>query len=259
MTGIRLVFPAALAWLLAALAAAAQTPAPAAPPAKAKPAPYKPVAIKLPADSKDAGFIAFRHELAKVAKARVYSDLARLVVRRRFFWDRDFGGAFDPTKSGVENLAVAVRLEARNGAGWGTLVVFAAEATTKHEPSRPGVVCSPGQPSFSEPDFDHLLDLTKTSSSDWLYPRADAITVYAAPRVDSAVIETLGLNFVRVLREGTGAVADNGAAWLRVLTPTGRIGFVDRTVLLGLEPRRLCYRKDVTGRWQIAGYIGGSE
>jgi hypothetical protein len=258
MADIRLVFPITLAWLLAG-PALATAPALAATPAKSKHAPYQPVAVTLPAASDDAGFVAFRHSLIKVAKARVYSDLARLVVRRGFFWDRDFGGAFDPAKSGVENLAVAVGLEARNGAGWGTLAAFAAEVTTKPEPSRPGVVCSPGQPTFSEPEFDRLLDLTGTAGSDWHYPRGNATAVYAAPRVDSTVIETLGLYFVRVLREGTGAVGGNVAVWQRVLTPTGKIGFVDRTVLLGLEPRRLCYRKDVTGLWQIGGYISGGE
>jgi hypothetical protein len=260
MAGIWFVFTIALAWLLGSLAPlAAQTPAPTSLPVKAQPAPYKPVEVTLPTASEDASFNAFRQELAKIAKSRVYSDLAQLVVQRGFFWDRDFGSGFDPKKPGIENLAVAVSLEARNGAGWRTLAAFAAEATVARAPSRPGVMCSPGKPQFSEADLLRLLDVTKSDGSDWLYPRAKVTAVHAAPDHGSELIDTLGPHFVRVWRDQSAKPAEENPVWERVLTPKGQIGFAERNALASLEPGRLCYRRDITGRWHIAGFVGGGD
>jgi len=255
MTDLRLVPIVGLAWLLASLtSASAQAPA-----AKAQPKPYKAVAVTLPAALDDPSFVAFRQQLEKVAKSRVYSDLAQMVIRRGFFWDRDFGGGFDPNKSGVENLAVAVSLEGRGGVGWNTLAAFAVVASAARAPSRPGVVCSPAPPKFSEPDLDHLLGLTNTDGLDWLYAPAKVTPVRAEPNSASAVIDALGPHFVRVWREGHAIPPELSEAWERVLTPNGKIGFVERRMLASLEPGRLCYRKDITGRWHIAGYVGGGD
>src|SRR5215203_3550311 len=95
--------------LLVAMPAAAQAPPRA-------PKPYAPVAITRPAASDDASFIAFRAALAAKAKARIYAELAPLVLAQGFFWGRDFGKAFDPRKPAVDNLAAAIALEQGNGA-----------------------------------------------------------------------------------------------------------------------------------------------
>jgi hypothetical protein len=95
-----------------------------------KPPPHKPyglVAVQSPPPSDDASFIVFRKELAAIAKRRVFAELAAIVSAREFFWDRDFRRGFDPSKSGVENLAFAIGLEAGDGAGWNRLAGFAAE------------------------------------------------------------------------------------------------------------------------------------
>jgi hypothetical protein len=44
-------------------------------------------------------------------------------------------------------------------------------------------------------------------------------------------------------------------AWARVAAPSGKTGFIPRSLLRPLESDRLCFQKDVTGRWQIAGFI----
>src|SRR6187200_2446425 len=59
--------------LLVAMPAAAQAPPRA-------PKPYAPVTITRPAASDDASFIAFRAALAAKAKARIYAELAPLVL-----------------------------------------------------------------------------------------------------------------------------------------------------------------------------------
>jgi hypothetical protein len=160
--------------LLVAMPAAAQAPPRA-------PKPYAPVAITRPAASDDASFIAFRAALAAKAKARIYAELAPLVLAQGFFWGRDFGQAFDPRKPAVDNLAAAIALEQGNGAGWDALAAFAAQPTIEPLDFRPGIVCAPARPGYDGIAFSRLLDTTFTTGIDWAYPRADETPVHTAP------------------------------------------------------------------------------
>ena len=108
---LRLTFATAFA-LLATVAVAQIAPR--------APKPYAAVAIARPAPSADPGFVAFRSAVAAAAKSRVYADLAALVQAQGFFWDRDFDRGHDPRRPAADNLAAAVALERRNGAGWDT-------------------------------------------------------------------------------------------------------------------------------------------
>jgi hypothetical protein len=231
------------------------------PSSPAAPRPYQAIAVKLPGGPEDASFETFRQEFAGVVKRRVYAELARLVSGQDFFWDRDYAGGWDRKRPGVDNLAAAVRLEERNGMGWGTLAVFAAEPTASAFTGRPGIICAPGEAYYSNVDFDRLVDITRSTPRDWATPRAELTIVRAAPRNNAAVVETLGLNLVRVF----GYIAKDAepdtlrAAWARVATPAGKIGFVAPGALLALAPERLCYGTDGFGRWRIAGYVGPGE
>jgi hypothetical protein len=231
----------------------------AAPGAPAKPPqqkPYRAVAVSLPPAPADPRFAAFRHQLAAVAKSRVYAQLVGLVAREDFFWDGDFSGGFDPQGSSAENLAAAVRLESDGGSGWKALAAFAAIGRATRLPSHPGVVCVPPEPDYDFFDFDQLLSATGTHAADWRYPREDAVALRAAPRPTAPLVEVLGLYFVRRLEAGTGATAQAARApWLPIAAPSGRTGYAAAAMLLPLRGDRLCYSKDVMGRWQIAGYI----
>jgi hypothetical protein len=229
-----------------------------------KPPPHKPyglVAVQSPPPSDDASFIVFRKELAAIAKRRVFAELAAIVSAREFFWDRDFRRGFDPSKSGVENLAFAIGLEAGDGAGWNRLAGFAAEPTAMPIPLRAGVICGPPSPAYDESELDRLIETTKTESRAWIYPRNADVPVRAAPRPGSALVETLGLHFVHVLGyEATEKdVEPERTAWARVATPTGKAGYVAPDTLRSLSLEQLCYVKDVTGRWRITGYIGRGD
>ena len=250
--------------LLAALllmggAAHAQTRGPVQRPPPHKP--YAPVAVDIPDPPDDPSFATFRKELADIARRRVYADLAAVVVARGFFWDRDFAGGFDPSKSGVENLAIAIGLEAHGGSGWRRLDGFAAEPIATPAPLQTGVICGPPAPLYNETDLDRLIDTTKTASNVWTYPRNARGVVRAAPREGSPVVETLGQNFVHVLgyEAGDNDLQPERTAWARVATPTGKAGFVAPGTLRPLGAEQLCYVKDVTGRWRIAGYVGRGD
>jgi hypothetical protein len=234
--------------LLAASPAAAQTAVP-----------YHQVTVKFAEPPSDPSFAAFRGELAAAAKRRVYGELARLVVAHGFFWERDFGAVFDRAKSGVENLAVAIGLEQHDGQGWTMLATFAAEPTAAPIVSRPGIICAPARPKFDEAEFNALVSRNGSDPVDWAYPRKATVAMHAAANASGGVIETLGPHFVRVLERAAKAGEAARVRWTQVLAPSGRTGFVAPGTLMSLLAERLCYDKDVTGRWRIAGFVGGGD
>jgi hypothetical protein len=245
----------AMLWLASIIIALATLPAAAQAPIL----PYPAVAVTLPPPPDDPSFTAFRADLAGVAARRVYAELARLVDAREFFWERDFNAAFAPGKAGIENLAAAIGLERGAGDGWITLAMFAAEPTVAPLASRPGIACAPARPRFDEAAYYRLIDRTATEAEDWGYPHKTPVTMHAVADGKAAVVETLGLHFVRVLARAAkdGETGAEPAGWTQVAAPSGKTGFVARGALSSLSAERLCYRKDITGRWRIAGFIGG--
>jgi hypothetical protein len=228
----------------------AQQPASRAPKPPVEP-PYNPVGVSAAPAPADENYAAFRQQLAAVAKKRVHAELARLVVTHGFFWEGDASGVFNPAARPMENLAAAIRLEGDGGAGWKALGAFAAAPGAAPFPSRPGVVCTPTPPDYDPIEFDRLLAATGTQLSSWNYLRDAAVPMRPGPRPDGRAVETLGPHLVRVLTNPDPA----NPAWARVAAPSGKTGFIPSSVLLPLAGDRLCFHKDVTGRWQIAGYI----
>lgn len=241
---------------------AAKPPADARKPAAKLPAekPYKPLAVKISPAPDDQSFAAFRQQLAAVAKSRVYQELAPLVVARGFFWDGDFFRGLNPKHSSIENFAAAIRLESEDGSGWRALAAFAAAASAAPLPSLRGVLCAPASPDYDLVDFDQLRASTGTKAADWRVPIEDGIVLRAGPRPTARPIQALGLHLVRLLEHDR--VPEIGAApagWLLIAAPNGKTGYVAAATLMPLRNDKLCYQKDVTGRWRIAGYIAAGD
>ena len=236
--------------LVTATHAAAQAP---------PPRPYTPVAITRPAGAEDVSFTAFRAALAAAAKSRVYAELAALVLPQGFFWDRDFSQRFDGRRPAVDNLAVAVGLERRDGIGWSALAEYAELAAAEPLDSRPGVICAPPRPNYDGVTFAKLLDTTYTGAIDWTYPRADSTPVHAAPKPDAAAVGTLGPHFVRLLAFEGADSEPLRTRWAHVVLPDGETGYVAPGSLMSLTAERLCYIKDLVAGWRIAGIIAGGN
>jgi hypothetical protein len=224
-------------------------------------APYKPVAVTLPTPAADPSFVAFRGAIAATARSRIYAELEALVLPQGFFWDRDFASAYDPKKPAVDNLAMAIALEHRDGAGWDKLANFAEEKSLEPLDSRPGIVCAPARPGYDMIEFSRLLNATYTAATDWAYPLNDGTPVRSAARADAPVIAKLSLHFVRPLglhRADTDAIPAP-PPWMRVALPDGKTGYVEPGHLSALTVERLCYTKDMVSGWRIAGYVGGGN
>ena len=114
--------------------AVSQTQPRSQPPPPAKPGLYKIFAIKPPQSINDATFEAFRKQIGEAAQRKDRAALAKLVVAQGFFWVRENGDRADKRKSGADNLAAALGLNNKDGAGWDML---ASLPTARPAPPRP--------------------------------------------------------------------------------------------------------------------------
>jgi hypothetical protein len=218
--------------------------------------PYKPVAIGVPEPMKDQSFEAFRKQLAAVAQRKDRRALAGLVVANGFFWLGESGDKAEAGRPGIDNLAKIIGLDAKDGPGWGAIESYAAEPTAMPYPDRKDTYCAPADPNFNGDEFDALIKATGTDEGEWGYPMQPGIEVRAAPQSNAAVIDKLGMHFVRVLEETSQG--NQGSPMLRVVTPSGKTGFVSIDAISPLGGDQLCYVKS-PGGWKITGFVGGEQ
>src|SRR5215472_424465 len=222
----------------------------------APPKPYKLIAVTLAQPYDDPSFVAFRKQLGDIANRKDRAALARLVANN-FFWMGEKGDKANKKKSGIDNLAAAIDLYAKDGSGWQALMEAANEATVEPAPERKGIMCAPASPTFDEAAADQVAKDTGTDPTEWGYPSKPDLEVHAAAQADAPVIEKLGLYLVRVMPEQPAAGKQvQESPFLRVVTPSGKVGFVLDEFLFSLGSDQMCYVKDATG-WKIAGYAGG--
>jgi len=213
---------------------------PAAPPqqpAAAPVKPYKPVSITAPAPVADPSFEAFRKQLGAVAQKKDRKALAGLVAPN-FFWMGEKGDKADKKKPGVENLAKAIQLDGKEAPGWDLLSAAAAD------------------PTFNGQELEALAKATGTEEGDWAYPTQTGLEVHAGQQPNSPVVEKLGLHFVRVMQDN--APGNQQSPMLKVVTPSGKVGFVPAEALSPLGNDQLCFSKE-GGGWKISGFIGGEQ
>ncbi len=239
---------------------AARAPVRDEPPPLAPARPYKPVPVVLPHPASDPSFEAFRKELGEIASRKDRGALASKVVAKGFFWMGDKGDKANQRKSGIENLAAAVGLDSQDGAGWEILADAAEEATLEALPARKGVMCGPAAPVFNHKAAEQIRKATGTELVDWGFPVKGALDVHATRQASSPVIEKVGSVLVRILPEGPLPGAGDapmlppGSYFVRIVTPSGVVGFVKDDTIRALDYDRLCFIKEPAG-WRIIGYI----
>lgn len=258
-----IIAAAVLAPIVAHLAAAPamaqqRPPQQQAAPKVAPPKPYKLVALKLPAPMSDASFEAFRKQLGEAAQKKDRAALAKLVVAQGFFWEGENGDKADKKKSGADNLAAALGLAAKETDGWDILMGYSADPTTMPFTEKQGVICAPADPAFEEKDLEEVAKATQTDPGDWGFPVADGVEVRGSANPKAPVTEKLGLHFVRVMPDQPAPTAQNQAPMLKIVTPSGKIGYVSGEAIAPLGNDQLCYIKDGAD-WKIAGFIGGEQ
>ena len=241
--------PIAFALLVSAGAAFAQQQVPL-PMQPAPPGPYKAVTVTVPPRQTDASLDAFRKELGDIAKKKDRAALAGKVVSKGFFWQREDSNDADPKKSGIDNLAAALGLDAPDDSGWEALANYAAEPSATAMPEMKGVVCSPAMPSFNEQEMEKVAESTRTDPAEWVYPTGNGIDVHAKPDANAPVVEKLGTVMIRVIPDESSQ-----GEWVKVVAPSGKTGYVAVEAIAPVGSDQLCYQKDASG-WKIAGYVG---
>jgi len=222
----------------------------------APPKPYKPVAIKLPEPVKDPSFEAFRKQIAEAAQKKDKAALAKFIVAQGFFWDRENGDGADKKKSGVDNLAAALGLNNKEGAGWDMLNGYASDPTAGPNPDHKGSVCAPADPTFNDKEIGDLLKSTQTDIPEWGFPVTAGVEVREKPQQAAPVTDKLGMHLIRVLPDNNPSAAV--ASYIRVVLPSGKTGYVPSDAIAPLGNDQICYLKDASG-WKISGYVGGGE
>jgi len=229
--------------------------APPQQPAAAAVKPYKAVAVTAPAAVADPSFEAFRKQLGAVAEKKDRKALAGLVVPN-FFWMGEKGDRADKKKPAIENLAKAIQLDGKEAPGWELLGAAAADPTGTPFPDRKDTICSPADPTFNAQELEALAKATGTEEGDWAFPTQAGLEVHSGSQPNSPVVEKLGLHFVRVMQDnGPG---DQQNPMLKVVTPSGKTGFVPAEALSPLGSDQLCFTKEGAG-WKISGFIGGDQ
>ena len=217
------------------------------------PAPYAALAVAPPKPYTDPSLAAFRKELAAIAQKKDRAALAKLVLAKDFFWMKEEGNAAGK-KTGIEALATALSLAAKDGSGWETLGELVADETATPYPDRPNTVCSPAGPDFKAEDLEKLVTATKTDIGEWGFTAQENIEVKATAQANAPVIEKIGMIFVRVMPD----LAPNASQeFMRIVAPSGKVGFVPAEAINPLGSDQLCYGKDAAGAWKIVGMIGG--
>jgi hypothetical protein len=224
------------------------------PPAPVKP--YKPLAATPPGPYTDPSFTAFRKQIGELAQHKDRAGLAKVVVAQGFFWIQEKDLA-DKHKPGIDNLAKAIDLDAKDGSGWDVLTGYAAEPTASPFPGKQGVICAPANPPMDSKAFQALLEGTQTDPSEWAYPLKDGVEVRGAAQPNAPVVDKLGSYLVRVLADSSQGDSNTQPAFMHVATPSGKTGFVASDSIAGLGGDEMCYTKDASG-WKITGYFGGA-
>jgi hypothetical protein len=229
-------------------------------PKMAPPKPYKPVAVIVPQPYNDLSFEAFRKELGEIASHKDRAALASKIVANGFFWMGEKGDKASQRKSGIDNLAAAIGLDSADGVGWETLTAAADEATLAPIPDKKGVMCGPAGPVFDHKAAEQTTKATGTQPEEWGFPVKGSLDVHATGQPRSPVIEKVGSVLVRIMPEGPLPGAGDaprpqlGSYFVRIVTPSGKVGYVPDDTISTLDNDRLCFVKDAAG-WKITGYI----
>lgn len=246
---------ASLLLLCASGAAVAQQPsgAPLQLPTLSSPKPYKKVSVTMPAPVSDPSLEALRKQLADTAQRKDRAALGALIVSTGFFWEREAGNGADEKKSGLDNFATAIGLDAKDGSGWEVVADYATEPSASAVGDRQDLVCSPAMPIFSEEEFLDAVKAADTDLAEWGYPLKDGIEARETAKPDSKLVEKLGMHFVRAMPDMGAPESD--AASLRIVTPAGKVAYIQAEDLSPLGIDQLCYLKQGDA-WKIAGYVG---
>ncbi len=223
--------------------------------------PYERVELAFRRLSPPPALVALIERLKEAARARKLGAITKHVAKT-FFRDRDFAGMTDPNLSGADNFKVALRVDPVRtpqdhiGEGWAELVRILDHTNFGPAENRKGLVCTSALPVFrDEARARRSFHALKSDFLfDWMYTEGSA-SVHADANAHSPVIGRLEREAALILDQTFDE--NDRLTYREVLLPDGRSGHVAAELLASFMDGRLCFAQDRSGRWGIAGYIGG--
>ena len=147
-------------------------------------------------------------------------------MAKEFFWLGEKGDRADKKRSGADNLARALDLNAKDGSGWEALAGYAADPTGMPLPDKKDTFCAPADPVFEIKQLETLAKETGTNEAEWGYPVQPGVEVRATMQPNAPVIEKLGMHFVRVMDDDGPEPPPNQMPMHKVVAPSGKVGYV---------------------------------
>jgi hypothetical protein len=146
-----------------------------------------------------------------------------------------------------------------NGPFWDALSAIAQDKTYYKATDSGNLICGPiGASVMDEGVFERARNKIETGDepADWYFTLADT-AVAKAPGDRGPPVAKVGKVALPVLsvspvgKEGEPAPAP---AFLEVLLPSGKTGWIAASAARPLDSERLCYAKTAAGDWKIVGY-----
>ena len=85
-------------------------------------------------------------------------------------------------------------------------------------------------------------------------PVQPGLEMHSTARPNAPAVEKLGMHFVRVMEDEAAGNAE--PPMLKLVSPSGKTGFVPADAISPLGNDQICYAKE-GGAWKIAGFVGG--
>ena len=237
--------------------------------------PYPEVKVKIAeAYLPDAAFEAMTANFVAAAAKKDAQALFAL-VGPTFVWTLDgaLTDELDLGRDALHNFKVVFGFRAlgadadgavENGPFWDALTAFAEDKTYYKASNSGNLICGPIEANVADEDtLEQARNKIETANdqADWYFTLGDT-AVAKAPGDRGPPIAKLGeialpvLSTVPVGKEGEPAPPP---AFLEVLLPSGKTGWIPASAAKPLAADRLCYARTIAGDWRIVGYDQPAE
>jgi hypothetical protein len=215
---------------------------------------------------------AFKAMIASFAAAAARKDAQALLalVGPTFVWTLagTLADEFDLGRDALHNFKVVFGFRAlgadadgavENGPFWGALAALAEDKTYYKASNSGNLICGPiGANAVDEDTLGQARNKIETPNdqAEWYFTLGDT-AIAKAPGDHGPPVAKLGkvalpvLSTVPVSKEGEPALPP---AFLEVLLPSGKTGWIPASAAKPLAAERLCYAKTVAAEWKIVGY-----
>jgi hypothetical protein len=228
--------------------------------------------IKVEVDEAFLPDAAFEAMIARLSAAIAKKDEQALFaqVGPNFVWTLEgaLTDEFDLGRDALHNFKVVFGFRAlgkdtdggvENGPFWSALAVFIQDKTFYKATDSGNLICGPIRASFAnESAFDQAQKKIEAADEqiDWYFTLGDT-AVAKAPGDRGPPVGKVGKVAVPVLSTSPVGKPDEPApvpAFLEVLLPSGKTGWIPASAAKPLNAEHLCYAKTVSGEWKIVGY-----